>query len=146
MIKNPKAKPPGLSFDPGKTSPCSYRHSTENSALDLWTIFRFSAGLLGGKDLEKSLSLDATEARHPSASGFPFILRRLKNVAKDLPPKIERKFLINSTGTKLLIENLERERLDHGENLRELSAISTHLSSLASPNMLRFGLLRNRKK
>ena len=47
----------------------------ENSALDLWTIFRFlMPGLLGSrKDLEKSLSVDSLKNTfNPPAAGGSF--------------------------------------------------------------------------
>ena len=65
----------------------------ENTALDLWTIFRFlMPGLLGGrKEFENELIAD------PEATAIllrkqvtPFVLRRIKSeVAKELPPKLE---------------------------------------------------------
>ena len=64
MIKNPKAKTTQACLSiQAKHRLALTGTPIENSALDLWTIFRFlMPGLLGGrKDLEKSLSLDATK-------------------------------------------------------------------------------------
>ena len=94
LIKNPKAK---------ITQTClsiNARHRLalsgtpiENTALDLWTIFRFlMPGLLGGrKDLEREL-MDHPEdtIKLLRRQVTPFVLRRVKSeVAKELPPKLE---------------------------------------------------------
>ena len=65
----------------------------ENTALDLWTIFRFlMPGLLGGrKEFENDLLSDPDGTAHLLRKQVtPFVLRRIKSeVAKELPPKIE---------------------------------------------------------
>ena len=65
----------------------------ENSALDLWTIFRFlMPGLLGGrKEFERSFEEDSRKSTLLIRKQIkPFVLRRLKSeVAKRTSPKIE---------------------------------------------------------
>jgi len=138
MIKNPKAK---------GTQSCLSIRSTyrmalsgtpiENSALDLWTIFRFlMPGLLGSrKDLEKSLSIDSIKIHSIlQRQVAPFVLRRLKkDVAKELPPKIEAELPCRlnqeqlNTYRKLTVEGI----LKHGTDFKEAIKHSpTHLFSL----------------
>ena len=94
LIKNPKAK---------ITQTClsiNARHRLalsgtpiENTALDLWTIFRFlMPGLLGGrKDMERDLVESPEDTiKLLRKQVTPFVLRRVKSeVATELPPKLE---------------------------------------------------------
>ncbi|MDR1789739.1 MAG: DEAD/DEAH box helicase [Opitutaceae bacterium] len=65
----------------------------ENSATDLWSLFRFlMPGLLGARgDFEAALAADAEGTRERLRSRVaPFVLRRTKAaVASELPPKTE---------------------------------------------------------
>jgi SNF2 family DNA or RNA helicase len=138
MIKNPKAK---------GTQACLSIRSTyrmalsgtpiENSALDLWTIFRFlMPGLLGSrKDLEKSLSADSLKIHSIlQRQVAPFVLRRLKkDVAKELPPKIEAELpcRLNQEQLNTYRKLAEEGILRHGTDLKEAIKHSpTHLFSL----------------
>jgi SNF2 family DNA or RNA helicase len=138
MIKNPKAK---------GTQACLSIRSTyrmalsgtpiENSALDLWTIFRFlMPGLLGSrKDLEKSLSADSLKIHSIlQRQVAPFVLRRLKkDVAKELPPKIEAELpcRLNQEQLNTYRKLAEEGILKHGTDLKEAIKHSpTHLFSL----------------
>ena len=138
MIKNPKAK---------GTQACLSIRSTyrmalsgtpiENSALDLWTIFRFlMPGLLGSrKDLEKSLSIDSIKIHSIlQRQVAPFVLRRLKkDVAKELPPKIEAELpcRLNQEQLNTYRKLTEEGILKHGTDLKEAIKHSpTHLFSL----------------
>ena len=141
MIKNPKAK---------GTQACLSIRSTyrmalsgtpiENSALDLWTIFRFlMPGLLGSrKDLEKSLSADSLKIHSIlQRQVAPFVLRRLKkDVAKELPPKIEAELpcRLNQEQLNTYRKLAEEGILRHGTDLKEAIKHSpTHLFS-SSPD------------
>lgn len=138
MIKNPKAKATQACLSiRAKHRLALTGTPIENSALDLWTIFRFlMPGLLGGKkELEKSLSLDATKTHAIlQRQVSPFILRRLKkDVARDLPPKIEAEIpcKLNQEQATTYRKLAEQGILDHGENLGEAIRQSpTHLFSL----------------
>ena len=94
LIKNPKAKLTQTCLAvTAKWRLALSGTPIENSALDLWTIFRFlMPGLLGGrKEFEKSFEQDSEKsARLVRRQINPFVLRRLKSeVAKELPPKID---------------------------------------------------------
>ena len=138
LIKNPKAK---------VTQAClsiRSRHRLalsgtpiENSALDLWTIFRFlMPGLLGGrKEFEKEMIGD------PSKSGmllrkqvFPFVLRRLKSeVATELPPKLETELTcpLNEEQKKVYRKLTEGAISTHHEHLKSaFHSEPTHIFSL----------------
>ena len=83
LIKNPKAKVTQacLSIDARHRLALSGT-PIENSALDLWTIFRFlMPGFLGAsKELEKSLIEDSTNTLQLLRRQVtPFVLRRMKN-------------------------------------------------------------------
>ena len=97
LIKNPKAKVTQacLSIDARHRLALSGT-PIENSALDLWTIFRFlMPGLLGArKELEKSLIEDSTNTLQLLRRQVtPFVLRRMKNdVAAELPPSSKQSF------------------------------------------------------
>ena len=138
MIKNPQAK---------VTQAClainaKYRLALsgtpiENSALDIWSIFRFlMPGLLGGKrELETELSQDSQKAYMLIKKQVsPFIVRRLKhNVAKELPPKIEAEVpcTLNQEQKKVYKLLVEKGILKHGEDLQQVVKNSpTHLFSL----------------
>ena len=138
MIKNPKAK---------VTQACLSIHANhrialtgtpvENSALDLWTIFRFlMPGLLGNrKEMEKSILIDPGKTHEILRRQVaPFVLRRLKNeVAKELPPKIEADLpcRLNEEQTNTYRRLAEEGILDHGENLPNAIRNSpTHLFAL----------------
>jgi superfamily II DNA or RNA helicase len=78
----------------------------ENSVLDLWSIFDFlMPGYLGSaQDFRERYEIPITRERSPDAQKRlgrrlrPFILRRLKReVAKDLPPKLEQVSLCELT-------------------------------------------------
>ena len=138
MIKNPQAK---------VTQAClainaKYRLALsgtpiENSALDIWSIFRFlMPGLLGGKkELEKELSKDSLQThRILKRQTSPFVIRRLKQeVARELPPKIETEIpcILNQEQLKTYKLLAEKGLLDYGDNLREaVKNAPTHLFSL----------------
>jgi len=94
LIKNPKAKVTQacLSIE-AKFRLALSGTPIENSALDLWTIFRFlMPGLLGPrKELESNLAEDPPKTLLLLRRQVtPFVLRRMKNdVASELPPKLE---------------------------------------------------------
>ena len=138
LIKNPKAK---------VTQTClsiNARHRLalsgtpiENTALDLWTIFRFlMPGLLGSrKDLEKNL----TEAPDETAKLLrrqvtPFVLRRIKSeVATELPPKLETELAcpLNDEQRKEYRKLAEGAIEQHGEDLKHaIKEAPTHIFSL----------------
>ena len=138
LIKNPKAK---------ITQAClsinaKYRLALsgtpiENSALDLWTIFRFlMPGLLGGrKELENDLHSDPdSTVKLLRKQITPFVLRRIKSeVATELPPKIENELTCSLNDTqraeyRKLVEGAVEE---HGNNLQEaIKNAPTHVFSL----------------
>ena len=126
MIKNPQAKVTQacLAID-AKFRLALSGTPIENSAIDLWTIFRFlMPGLLGSKkELEAELQKDS-----PKTFGLirrqiaPFIIRRMKqDVAKELPPKIQAEVpcILNQEQKKAYKILVEQGILDHGENLNE---------------------------
>ncbi|MEC8013148.1 MAG: DEAD/DEAH box helicase [Verrucomicrobiota bacterium] len=94
LIKNPKAKTTQTCLSINAKNRLALSGTPiENSALDLWTIFRFlMPGLLGGrKEFERSFEEDSRKSTLLVRKQIkPFVLRRLKSeVAKELPPKIE---------------------------------------------------------
>ncbi len=138
LIKNPKAKVTQacLSIQANHRLALSGT-PIENTALDLWTIFRFlMPGLLGGrKELENDLISD------PDATGLllrkqvtPFVLRRIKSeVATELPPKIENELtcVLNDEQRKEYRKLTEGAIEEHGNNLREaIKHAPTHVFSL----------------
>jgi SNF2 family DNA or RNA helicase len=138
LIKNPKAK---------VTQTClsiNARHRLalsgtpiENTALDLWTIFRFlMPGLLGSrKDLEKNL-LDTPDetAKLLRRQVTPFVLRRVKSeVATELPPKLETELPcpLNDEQRKEYRKLTEGAIEQHGEDLKHaIKEAPTHIFSL----------------
>jgi SNF2 family DNA or RNA helicase len=138
LIKNPKAK---------ITQTClsiNARHRLalsgtpiENTALDLWTIFRFlMPGLLGGrKDLEREL-MDHPEdtIKLLRRQVTPFVLRRVKSeVAKELPPKLETELQcpLNDEQRKEYKKLTDGAIERHGEDLKNaIKDAPTHVFSL----------------
>ena len=138
LIKNPKAK---------ITQTClsiTARHRLalsgtpiENTALDLWTIFRFlMPGLLGGrKDLERDLTEDPEDTIQLLRKQVtPFVLRRIKSeVATELPPKLETELAcpLNDEQRKEYRKLTEGAIKRHGEDLRTaIKEAPTHVFSL----------------
>ena len=123
----------------------------ENRQLDLWSIFRFLLpGLLGSRSaFEAALAGDreATLARL-RAQLAPFILRRTKReVAQELPPKVEMELLCPLTDVqrteyaRICSEGLDRLGDDVGAAMREKSfgflALLTRLrQTCCDPDML----------
>lgn len=138
LIKNPKAKVTQtcLAID-AKHRLALSGTPIENSALDLWTIFRFlMPGLLGPrKEFEENLQND------PEKTGdllrkqvSPFILRRLKSeVAQELPPKLETELPcpLNEEQKKEYRRLTDGAISKNGESLRSaLEKSPTHFFSL----------------
>ncbi len=138
LIKNPKAKVTQacLSIQADHRLALSGT-PIENTALDLWTIFRFlMPGLLGGrKEFENELIAD------PEATAIllrkqvtPFVLRRIKSeVAKELPPKLENELpcILNDEQRKEYRQLTEGAIEQHGNNLQEaIKHAPTHVFSL----------------
>ena len=125
LIKNPKAK---------ITQTClsiNARHRLalsgtpiENTALDLWTIFRFlMPGLLGSrKDLERDLVENPEDTiKLLRKQVTPFVLRRVKSeVATELPPKLETELAcpLNDEQRKEYRKLAEGAIERHGEDLQ----------------------------
>jgi SNF2 family DNA or RNA helicase len=138
MIKNPQAKVTQACLAINAKFRLALSGTPiENSAIDLWTIFRFlMPGLLGSKkELEDELQKDSQKTfgliRRQIA---PFIIRRMKqDVAKELPPKIEAEVpcILNQEQKKTYKILVEQGILDHGGNLNEAVKNSpTHVFSL----------------
>ncbi len=123
----------------------------ENRQLDLWSIFRFLLpGLLGSRsNFENALNADrAGTLERLRAQLAPFILRRTKKeVATELPPKVEMELLCPLTDVqraeyaKICSEGLERLGDDVGAAMREKSfgflALLTRLrQTCCDPDML----------
>ena len=109
----------------------------ENSATDIWTIFRFlMPGLLGGKrELENALSKDSLRTHKLIQRQIsPFVIRRLKQqVAKELPSKIEAEIpcILNLEQKKVYRLLAEQGILEYGNNLQEaVNKSPTHVFSL----------------
>ena len=138
LIKNPKAKVTQacLSIDARHRLALSGT-PIENSALDLWTIFRFlMPGLLGArKELESSLIEDPSKTLQLLRRQVtPFVLRRMKNeVASELPPKLETELPcpLNEEQRKAYKAIAEGGLQAHGNDLREaIRQSSMHVFSL----------------
>jgi superfamily II DNA or RNA helicase len=123
----------------------------ENRQLDLWSIFRFLLpGLLGSRTaFESALATDrAGTLERLRAQLAPFILRRTKKeVAQELPPKVEMDLLCPLTDVqraeyaRICTEGLERLGDDVGAAMREKSfgflALLTRLrQTCCDPDML----------
>ncbi|QYM77979.1 DEAD/DEAH box helicase [Horticoccus luteus] len=123
----------------------------ENRQLDLWSIFRFLLpGLLGSRTaFEGALNGDRNGTLDRlRAQLAPFILRRTKKeVAQELPPKVEMDLLCPMTEVqradyaKICAEGLERLGDDVGAAMREKSfgflALLTRLrQTCCDPDML----------
>ncbi len=123
----------------------------ENRQLDLWSIFRFLLpGLLGSRaNFEGALNRDrAGTLERLRAQLAPFILRRTKKeVATELPPKVEMELLCPLTDVqrteyaRICSEGLERLGDDVGAAMREKSfgflALLTRLrQTCCDPDML----------
>ncbi len=138
LIKNPKAK---------ITQTClsiNARHRLalsgtpiENTALDLWTIFRFlMPGLLGGrKDMERDLAESPEDTlKLLRRQVTPFVLRRVKSeVATELPPKLETELAcpLNDEQRKEYRKLAEGAIERHGEDLQAaIKEAPTHVFSL----------------
>jgi len=123
----------------------------ENRQLDLWSIFRFLLpGLLGSRAaFESALNADrAGTMERLRAQLAPFIMRRTKKeVAKELPPKVEMDLFCPLTDVqkaeyaRTCAEGLERLGDDVGTAMREKSfgflALLTRLrQTCCDPDML----------
>jgi superfamily II DNA or RNA helicase len=123
----------------------------ENRQLDLWSIFRFLLpGLLGSRSgFENALNADRNATlERLRAQLAPFILRRTKKeVAQELPPKVEMDLLCPLTDVqrteyaRICTEGLERLGDDVGTAMREKSfgflALLTRLrQTCCDPDML----------
>jgi SNF2 family DNA or RNA helicase len=105
--------------------------------MDVWTIFRFlMPGLLGGRrEMEKELQKDSPKTHLMIKRQIaPFVIRRLKrDVAKELPPKIEAEVpcILNQEQKKIYKLLVEQGILANGENLQDAVKNSpTHIFSL----------------
>jgi SNF2 family DNA or RNA helicase len=105
--------------------------------MDVWTIFRFlMPGLLGGRrEMEKELQKDSPKTHLMIKRQIaPFVIRRLKrDVAKELPPKIEAEVpcILNQEQKKVYKLLVEQGILANGENLQDAVKNSpTHIFSL----------------
>ena len=138
LIKNPKAKVTQACLSIRADNRLALSGTPiENSALDLWTIFRFlMPGLLGGrKELEADLIADPeTTAALLRKQVTPFVLRRIKReVAKELPPKLENELtcVLNDEQRKEYRKLTEGAIEEHGNNLGEaIKQAPTHVFSL----------------
>jgi SNF2 family DNA or RNA helicase len=123
----------------------------ENRQLDLWSIFRFLLpGLLGSRStFESALIADRVGTiERLRAQLAPFVLRRTKKeVAQELPPKVEMDLLCPLTDVqrseyaRICAEGLERLGDDVGAAMREKSfgflALLTRLrQTCCDPDML----------
>jgi SNF2 family DNA or RNA helicase len=138
LIKNPKAKVTQacLSIE-AKFRLALSGTPIENSALDLWTIFRFlMPGLLGPrKELERNLAEDPPKTLLLLRRQVtPFVLRRMKNdVASELPPKLETELPcpLNEEQRKAYRELAEGGIHQHGNDLKKaIKESSMHIFSL----------------
>jgi len=138
LIKNPKAKVTQACLTINAKHRLALSGTPiENSALDLWTIFRFlMPGLLGArKELEHCLSEDSAKTLELlKRQVTPFVLRRMKNeVASELPPKIETELPcpLNDEQRKAYKLLAEGGLQTHGSNLKEaIRSSSMHVFSL----------------
>jgi superfamily II DNA or RNA helicase len=138
LIKNPKAKVTQACLSISAYHRVALSGTPiENSALDLWTIFRFlMPGLLGArKEMEKCLVEDSVKTLQLLRRQVtPFVLRRMKNeVAKELPPKLETELPcpLNDEQRKAYKALTEGGLKTHGTDLREaIRQSSMHVFSL----------------
>ncbi len=138
LIKNPKAKVTQACLSILADNRLALSGTPiENSALDLWTIFRFlMPGLLGGrKELEGDLIADPeATASLLRKQVTPFVLRRIKSeVAKELPPKLENELscALNDEQRKEYRKLTEGAIEEHGNNLGQaIKQAPTHVFSL----------------
>ena len=138
LIKNPKAKVTQACLSiQAKHRLALSGTPIENSALDLWTIFRFlMPGLLGGrKEFENELVADPeATANLLRRQVTPFVLRRIKSeVAKELPPKIENELpcILNDEQRKEYRSLTEGAISEHGDNLQDaIKHAPTHVFAL----------------
>ncbi len=138
LIKNPKAKVTQTCLSIGARHRLALSGTPiENSALDLWTIFRFlMPGLLGArKELEKCLLEDSAKTLQLLRRQVtPFVLRRMKNdVATELPPKLETELPcpLNDEQRKAYRALADGGLQEHGNDLREaIRQSSMHVFSL----------------
>nr|MBP7831314.1 SNF2 helicase associated domain-containing protein [Kiritimatiellia bacterium] len=136
----------------------------ENSVLDLWSIMDFlMPGYLGGhktfrENCEAPIAAGGAEAERAQArlrrKLHPFLLRRLKkDVARDLPPKIERlascsltrdqqlvyRQLMEASQRRLLdlvaAQGFERSRMEILKTLLRLRQACCHLDLLKLPDL-----------
>jgi SNF2 family DNA or RNA helicase len=138
LIKNPKAKVTQACLSIEATHRLALSGTPiENSALDLWTIFRYlMPGLLGPrKELENNLLEDSTKTLLLLRRQVtPFVLRRMKNeVAAELPPKLETELPcpLNEEQRKIYRELAEGGIKQHGNDLKDaIRQSSMHVFSL----------------
>jgi SNF2 family DNA or RNA helicase len=138
LIKNPKAKVTQACLSIEATHRLALSGTPiENSALDLWTIFRYlMPGLLGPrKELENNLLEDSAKTLLLLRRQVtPFVLRRMKNeVAAELPPKLETELPcpLNEEQRKIYRELAEGGIKQHGNDLKDaIRQSSMHVFSL----------------
>lgn len=138
LIKNPKAKVTQACLSIEATHRLALSGTPiENSALDLWTIFRYlMPGLLGPrKELENNLLEDSAKTLLLLRRQVtPFVLRRMKNeVAAELPPKLETELPcpLNEEQRKIYRELAEGGIKHHGNDLKgAIRQSSMHVFSL----------------
>jgi len=138
LIKNPKAKITQTCLSINALHRLALSGTPiENTALDLWTIFRFlMPGLLGGrKDLERDLTEDSEDTiKLLRKQVTPFVLRRIKSeVATELPPKLETELAcpLNDEQRREYRKLTEGAIERHGEDLRNaIKEAPTHIFSL----------------
>ena len=138
LIKNPKAKVTQTCLSIEATHRLALSGTPiENSALDLWTIFRYlMPGLLGPrKELENNLLEDSAKTLLLLRRQVtPFVLRRMKNeVAAELPPKLETELPcpLNEEQRKIYRELAEGGIKQHGSDLKDaIRQSSMHVFSL----------------
>jgi SNF2 family DNA or RNA helicase len=138
LIKNPKAKVTQACLAIQAEHRLALSGTPiENTAIDLWTIFRFlMPGLLGGrKEFENDLSADPdSTAILLRKQVTPFVLRRMKSeVAKELPPKIENEIgcVLNEEQRKEYKKLVDGAVEKHGNDLKgAMKNAPTHVFSL----------------
>ena len=130
-IKNPDTKVTQACFSiRGKHRFVLTGTPVENSALDLWTLFRFlMPGLLGGRrEFEDALSSQPGDFLETLKTQVrPFILRRTKGqVATDLPEKVEMvmRCPMSEEQSSLYSRILQQGVEDIGDDVQE--AMSSH--------------------
>ena len=148
LIKNPKAKVTQACLSiQAKHRMALSGTPIENTALDLWTIFRFlMPGLLGGrKEFENDLLSDPDgTALLLRKQVTPFVLRRIKSeVAKELPPKIENEIgcVLNEDQRKEYRTLVEGAVEKHGNDLKDAMKACTNPCIFPS-YQIKAGLLR----